>query len=459
MASPLANRTYRRLFAAQVVALAGSGFTTIALALLAYDLAGGSAGIVLGTALALKMVAAVVVAPIVGGFVNRLPRKGFLVALDVLRAGCVACLLFITQIWHIYLLIFLLNVFSAGFTPTFQATIPDILRDEAEYTRALSLSRLAYDLESLLSPMLAAAALLVLSFDALFVANAFAFLISAMLVLSVQLPSRQSHERGQGIWHTTTFGVRAYLKTPRLRGLLALSLAAASAGAMVIVNTVVYVRDVLGSSQSSTAVAFAAFGAGSMIVALSLPRLLERQPDRMFMLIGGGIAGIGLLLGLNTPGMLGVLLIWFLLGAGSSLIQTPAGRLLARSSSERDRPMLYAAQFSLSHGCWLIAYPLAGWIGSTFGLSVAFILLAGIALIATAVAFVLWPATDPIELEHVHQSVEHEHLHVHDDHHQHAHDDSEGSEPHSHRHRHMPEKHEHPFVIDRHHTVWPVCGD
>jgi hypothetical protein len=36
--------------------------------------------------------------------------------------------------------------------PLFQSTIPEILKEERDYTRALSLSRLAYDLESLLSP-------------------------------------------------------------------------------------------------------------------------------------------------------------------------------------------------------------------------------------------------------------------------------------------------------------------
>ena len=50
------------------------------------------------------------------------------------------CLPFVTQIWQIYLLIFILQAASAGFTPTFQATIPDILPDEEEYTKALSLS-------------------------------------------------------------------------------------------------------------------------------------------------------------------------------------------------------------------------------------------------------------------------------------------------------------------------------
>ena len=62
MLSPLADPVYRRLFAAQTIALVGTGLATVALALLAYDLVGGDAGAVLGTALALKMVAYVGVA-------------------------------------------------------------------------------------------------------------------------------------------------------------------------------------------------------------------------------------------------------------------------------------------------------------------------------------------------------------------------------------------------------------
>ncbi|HEX2256820.1 MAG TPA: MFS transporter, partial [Afifellaceae bacterium] len=92
MLSPLADRTYRRLFAAQVSALLGTGLSTVALALLAYDLAGGNAGAVLGTALALKMVAYVGIAPIIGGFAHYLPRRRLLIALDLARAAFVLCL-------------------------------------------------------------------------------------------------------------------------------------------------------------------------------------------------------------------------------------------------------------------------------------------------------------------------------------------------------------------------------
>ena len=456
MASPLHNRIYRRLFMAQLVSLAGTGLSTVALALLVFDLAGGDAGLVLGTALALKMVAYVGIAPVIGGLAHRLPRRQLLIGLDVARAGFVACLPFVTEIWQIYLLIFLLNACSAGFTPTFQATIPDVLPDEAQYTRALSLSRLAYDLENLLSPAIAAALLFFLAFDTLFALNAVAFLASALLVFSIRLPSPQPPEREHDLWHNTSFGVRACLKTPRLRGLLALSLAVAMAGAMVIVNTVVYVRDRLGGRESDPALTLAAAGAGAMVVALMLPRLLDRLPDRPFILGGGVALGVGLLLGLTEPGLLALLPIWFLLGAGGSLILTPAGRLLARSSQEGDRPAFFAAQFALSHACWLIAYPLAGWIGATFGLTVTFAVLATVALASTAAAFVLWPAHDPAELEHHHPAADHEHLHVHDEHHRHEHEGWEGPEPRRHPHRHDPVRHRHPYVIDQHHTAWPV---
>lgn len=455
MLSPLANKTFRRLFTAQAIALGGTGLSTVALALLAYDLAGGDAGIVLGTALALKMVAYVGIAPIVGAYAHRLPRKSMLVTLDVLRAALVACIPFVSEVWQIYPLIFLLNACSAGFTPTFQATIPEVLPDEDQYTRALSLSRLAYDLENLLSPLLAAAALVVLSYDSLFAINAVTFLVSALCVLSVKLPRRLREERNESDWGHFAASLRIYWRTPRLRGLLALSFAAATAGAMVIVNTVIYVREVLAGTESDVALAFAAFGGGSMVVALALPRLLNRSQDRPWMILGGVLLACGLFMALIEPAFIGLVLIWVLLGAGSSAIQTPAGRLLKRSAYEADWPALFAIQFSLSHACWLAAYPLAGLLGSTFSLSLAFLVLGLLCLAGTAVALFTWPSDDHFDLEHVHEAVTHTHWHRHDDHHQHEHTGEVDSESHCHEHTHDNMRHKHRYVIDQHHTRWP----
>ena len=98
MISILLNRTYRTLLLAQIVALIGTGLATVALGLLAYDIAGGNAGAVLGTALAIKMIAYIGVAPIVGAFADRLPRRAFLVTMDIVRAGIAILMPFVDQI-------------------------------------------------------------------------------------------------------------------------------------------------------------------------------------------------------------------------------------------------------------------------------------------------------------------------------------------------------------------------
>ncbi len=453
--SPLSIHTYRRLFSAQVIALAGTGLTTIALALLAHDLAGGSAGQVLGIALALKMIAYVVVAPLFGAIAQKLPRRSLLVTLDILRACVVAVLPFVTEVWQIYVLVFVLNVFSAGFTPVFQATIPDIVTDKDEYTKALSLSRLAYDLENLLSPMLAAAMITMMTFDVLFLMNGVAFVLSASFVLSVTLPGRKDTSQGEPFWTRVTKGTRIYLKTPRLKGLLALSMVVSSAGAMQIVNTVVYVRTNLGLAEEWVAIAFAAAGGGSMVVAFTLPGLLRRVQPRPCMLAGGFLLAASVLAGATMPGFSLLVLLWFLMGAGMSMILTPAGRLLTRSSRENDRPALFAAQFSLSHACWLVTYPLAGWLGVQFGLMGAFIVLGLIALLSAITAVLLWPRQDKDYLQHTHRETTHGHYHYHDVHHQHEHEGWEGPEPNSHAHKHPHLVHTHDFVVDDHHTYWP----
>ncbi len=440
----LANRTYRHLLSAQIVALVGTGLATVALGLLAYDLAGKDAGAVLGTALAIKMVAYIGVAPVVGAFADSLPRRAFLVAMDLIRAAVALSLPFVDQIWQIYLLIFVLQSASAAFTPTFQATIPDVLPDEADYTRALSLSRLAYDMESLVSPILAAALLSVISFHWLFAGTSIGFICSALLVVFVVLPRSPAKPRTGGIWTKTTRGLRIYLKTPRLKGLLALSLASAAASSMVIVNTVVIVRGGLGFGQREVALTLAAYGSGSMLAAFIIPRLLDKVSDRTLMasaaaLLTAGLAAMAALTALfaKSAGYWPMLLIgWFVLGIAYSMSVTPSGRLLRRSANADDRPAVFAAQFALSHGCWLICYPLAGQIGAGIGQVAAFGALALVAGIGTVAALRLWPGYDPEEIVHRHDDLAPDHAHLRDDH------DQGRSVAHA-------------FVIDDIHPDWP----
>jgi MFS family permease len=395
MLSVLQNRVYRHLLGAQLVALMGTGLATVALGLLAYDLAGDAAGMVLGTALTIKMVAYVTIAPIAAAFAERLDRRRMLVALDLVRALVAICLPFVSEIWQVYVLIFLLQSASAGFTPAFQATIPDVLPEEQDYTKALSLSRLAYDLESLLSPTLAAALLLVVSFDNLFWGTGLGFIASALLVVSVALPSPKPTER-RGMYDRTTRGIRLYLQTPRLRGLLALSWTAAALSSMVIVNTVVLVRADLGLSDSAVAIALAGFGGGSMLAAFALPRLLEVFKDRSIMLAGAafGTFTMAIAAGLFTfsdVSLPALTVLWACAGFGYSATLTPSGRLLTRTARPEDRPAVFAAQFTLSHACWMVLYPFAGWMMTVFSTATTLAFIALVASPGVLAAAAIWP--------------------------------------------------------------------
>jgi len=116
-------------------------------------------------------------------------------------------------------------------------------------------------------------------------------------------------------------------------------------------------------------------------------------------------------------------------------VLTPSGRLLRRSAHAEDRPALFAAQFALSHACWLITYPLAGVLMTMAGAPVALLCLGLLAALGIFAAMRLWPAGDPETLPHRHDDLPPDHPHL---------SDHGGKRSHAHA-----------LVIDRLHPEWP----
>lgn len=391
----LRNRTYARLFSAQVVALLGTGLLTVALGLLAFDIAGPAAGSVLGTALTIKMVAYVGVAPLIAAVVDRLPKKAVLITADLLRLAIALLLPFVTEAWQIYVLVFVLQSASATFTPAFQSLIPIVLPRPEDYTRALSLSRLAYDLEALLSPAIAAGLLTVISYNNLFVGTAVGFACSALLVLSSALPAQTGDGPALPFWQRLPLGAKVFARTPTLRFLMLTNVVVAAGTAIVLVNSVVYARGVFGLGEESLALALACYGIGSLVVAVTIPWLVDRFGVIRTMLAGVTVVVAGLLASVvvtvvatvTGAGWFALLGTWAMLGVGTSMVNTPSSRLLADASTPANRNLVYTAQFALSHACFLITYPIAGWLGAT-NLTGAATALALIAVIAGTVSVV-----------------------------------------------------------------------
>lgn len=389
----LRNVTYAKLFAAQVVALLGTGLLTVALGLLAFDLAGDAAGSVLGTALTIKMVAYVGVAPLIAAVVDRLPEKAVLVTADLVRLAIALTLPFVTETWQIYVLVFVLQSASATFTPAFQSLIPAVLPEPRDYTRALSLSRLAYDLESLLSPTIAAVLLTVISYNNLFVGTALGFTLSATLVLASRLPPSSEEPGTLTFWQRLRIGVKVFARTKTLRFLLLTNVVVAAGTAMVLVNSVVYAKGLFGLDDAALAITLACYGVGSLVVALNIPWIVDRLGVVRTMTAGAALIALGLVAAVvvtvadttSGTGWGWLLATWVALGMGTSLVNTPSPRLLADASTPQNRNLVYTAQFALSHACFLITYPIAGWLGA-ISLTAAAAVLLGIAVLTAAAA-------------------------------------------------------------------------
>ena len=285
----------------------------------------------------------------------------------------------------------------------------------------------------------------------LFLANAgsavaaIGFIGSAVLVLAASIPAVERTSKARPFRERLTRGIHIYVATPRLRGLLALNLSAAAAGAFVLVNTVVVVRSGYGAGDAQVAYALAAFGGGSMLAALALPRLLDTLSDRSIMVGAGFLLSAVTLLhaayqfSAGLPAWSGLLAVWGVSGVLYASILTPSGRLLRNSAHAEDRPALFAAQFTLSHLCWLLAYPVAGLAGSALGLPEAMAILGAIALAGAFVAVAVWPADDALVVEHEHADLPADHPHLRD-------------------HPARGARHRHVFVIDDEHRVWPTHG-
>jgi MFS family permease len=390
--------SYYRLFVAYILALLATGVATVALALLAFDLEGDDSGTILGTALSLKSLAYIVAAPVVGVVIRHLPRKPLLIALDVLRAGSLLVLPFVTETWQVLALVFVFSLASAVFTLVYQTVVPYLLANRTDYTQSLARSRIATELESSISPLLAAGLLLVLAPTGVFATAAVAFLLSAWLIARMRTPP-PSRKKSDRLLAAVMRGPRLLFVTRDLRAIVALDVAVALASAMVMVNTVVIVQGVFDLDRSASAYAFAVFGLGSILGAVAMTPALRALPDRAVMLAGAALLSVGLLAGALIASLNGLFAVWFVIGLGCALALTPANFLIRRIARTSDLQDLFAAQLALTSACLMVAYSAAGWLGASVGLPATFLILGAAAAAASIIAARLWPAraSAPVE--------------------------------------------------------------
>jgi NRE family putative nickel resistance protein-like MFS transporter len=432
----LRNPRFAQLYLAQTINLVGDALTWLGLALLAFELAGEQAGLILSGALTLRVVAYVLLSPLAGAIADQVDRKQIMVITHLARMLIVCLLPFVTQPWQIYGIVLALNVFSAFFTPTYTATIP-LVATEADYPAAIALSSATYQLLGVLGPGLAGSIAAFVGTRQVFFLDGITFLVAAMLVLTLpgQLLVTQRQQNARTVDRTLQdirLGTTCLLTDPLIRYALVMQLVAAIAGAAILVNTVGYVQGSLQLSKLEYGWVMAAFGLGATLASIGLGTLNPRQKQPRLTSLGATLITLALLPA-SWVSLSGLLLLWTVAGVGQTLVNVPTQTLIADRVAVDIQGRVYGAHFAWSHLWWVFAYPLTGWMGRHFSTP----MFLGNSLIAIAIWGVAQLALRPGTQPSLTQGLWHDHDHTHDGEHQHSHPSNQAAvDVHTHLHFH-----------------------
>jgi MFS transporter, NRE family, putaive nickel resistance protein len=432
----LNNPTFARLYLAQTINLVGDALTWLGLALLAFELAGERSGTVLAGALTLRVMVFVLLSPIAGVVADRFDRKLIMTWTHLARMIIVCLLPFVTQVWQIYVIVLMLNVFYAFFAPTHTATIP-LVTTEADRSQAISLSTATSQLLGVISPALAGSIAAFVGTRQIFWLDGITFLLAAILIIT--LPSKLIVPQNSAAPKTFAqnianirMGTTCLFADAAIRYALALQLVTAIAGAEILVNTVGHIQGFLHGGKVEYGWVMAAFGMGATVSAISYSYLKQKFSPVLLMSSATVLMTLAVLPA-NFVSLGGLLILWTIAGAGQTLVNVTVQNLIADRVAIEIQGRVYGAHFAWSHLWWAFSYPLAGWLGqylpqSNFAVS---------GLVGLVLLVLVWLVLRTQLFTSLQEGQWHEHDHSHDEHHTHQHSANNASQStHCHLHFH-----------------------
>ncbi|MHB9141112.1 MAG: MFS transporter [Paludibacter sp.] len=365
----LQNKTFAKLYLAQTISLLGDAFSWVGLALLAYQLDKEHSATILATALTLRVIAFIIFSPFAGVVADKIARKKILYVTHFIRMAIICCLPFVNAEWQIYVLVFFLNVFNAFFTPTYRAIIPQII--EGKYFReAIGLSTATFQLLGVLGPALAGIVAVWLGARQIFFLDGISFIIAGILILTIPKRELQKGVSDEAKLSGNTLsdvikGIRLLFSNKILRFALSIEFVSAIAGAMILVNTIGHIKNNLLLNDNYYGWVMAIFGIGAAISAFILGSLDKSKARTLSLISGAFVLGLSICFANYVPYAV-LMVLWLLAGLGQSLAEMPSETLIAENIASENQGKVYGSHFAFSHLWWAIAYPVAGFLGTSF---------------------------------------------------------------------------------------------
>jgi MFS family permease len=381
----LRNPNYRLYFSGQLVSQTGGWLQRVAQAWLVLDLTDSPAA--LGVVTALQFLPIMLLSLFAGVLADRLPKRSLLYGITAAATLQAIALAVLTlsgsiQLWHVYVLAFVLGVISAFEMPTRQAFVSELV-NRNELQSAIGLNSSVFNGARIVGPGVGGVIIALWGVGWCFALNAISYLAVLLSLSLLQLdPTRVLQRLGRGaLWTQLADGLRYALRAPELGFPLLL---------LAFIGTFGYNFGVVLPLLARFALDLGAVGFGSLNTALGIGSLLgalgvatRLTPSRRALLLAAGGFSALLLLVAATPWYVVTLVLLIIMGVASVTYSAVTNTTLQLNSAEEYRGRILSLYTLLFAGSTPIGGAITGWLADTWGIRIALGAEAGVCLLAS----------------------------------------------------------------------------
>jgi MFS transporter, DHA3 family, macrolide efflux protein len=408
----LRSRDFGLLWMGQAVSQIGDGLNKVALLWFVYELTGSALKMTfIGL---LQTIPPLVLGPLIGVYLDRLPKKAVMIWIDLARTLLVLLIPLLYAVHaltleRLYTLVFLVAIVSTVFGPALASSVPLIV-SRAQLTSANALIQSTTNIGVLIGPAVSGLGIALIGAQNVLYVNAATFFVSALFLLPIRVrrltlpgwraaPSHVLHEMREGFRFV-------FLEQPIMRGLMMAATLYSLAASAFIFMLPVFAKQVLHLGPIQLGWLWSALGVGMLVASAWLALLHQGELPSRFRMIGAAMAvgalAVASLAVLDHPLVAALLMVAI---GGTTALFTPIAwallqeitpaRLLARVLTTFSTGGMFAAMIGMAAFGW--AADTLGATASLFGIAATLMMTALLALRFSRRCAIMHPAVaDPL---------------------------------------------------------------
>lgn len=385
----LRSSNYRLFFSGQGVSLMGTWMQQTAMSWLVYRLTGSA--MILGLIGFTSQIPMLLFSPIAGVYADRLNRYRMVIATQfcaMLQALALAFLALtgLIEVWHLFILSFLLGLINSFDMPIRQSFVVELLESKADLGNAIALNSFLFNGARLLGPSIAGVLIGMTSEGTCFLINGISFLAVLLALLSMQIKTRSLSSAKDSIMNDMKAGFVYVRKFMPIRYILYNLALMSFIGMPFAVLMPVFAKDILKGGPETLGFLMASSGLGAIAGALFLASRKTVLGLGRLIVLGSIMFGTGLIcFAISTSVLLSAALLTFT-GFGM-MVQMVASNTIIQTivdDTMRGRVMsFFAMSFA---GTMPFGSLYAGSLASSIG-APRTLIISGIVCIAVALLF------------------------------------------------------------------------